>query len=429
MGVGLAAAAALVALFRAGASAWGRSRLRDYRDATQAEWDAERARILERSRPAGEGAAQADCGASYAGMALIQLEVHPEWIRRALEADPVAPLSPELAAEIERHRPEIDAFRQAARCSHYELPEDSAWVDYGPMHPVWHANRAILLEGRWLAARGDTRGAMDRYLTVAKIGSDLSAGSVLAGLIGIQDAGRAYRSAAALVAGAPRLSAAELAELDRALEERGRHLPLLADVLRKERLSLHKVAMNLADGRPLPNEILPLAPSTGYLALTLVLPTSAVFGRALPPDDARLRAAEQIARDAQRDASQVARLQEVAIDSRTVETTGLDAMLRAERLQRTARQDCALRASYLLARAAVEAERAYADGGYPEALRTLPQDPCGTRPLVYSRSPGGDGYTLSSVGENGKADGPRAAGGRASGGDDIVVARQGSNVL
>ncbi|WP_438000288.1 hypothetical protein WMF26_11100 [Sorangium sp. So ce185] len=430
MGIGLAATAALLALFRAGASAWGQSRLRDYRDATRAEWDAERARIRERSRPAGEGAAQEDCGASYARTASIQLDVHPEWIKRALEAGPGAPLSPELAAEIERRRPEIDAFRQTARCSRYELPDDSAWIDYGPIHPVWHANRAVLVQGRWLEAKGDTRGALDRYLTVAKVGADLSAGSAIAGLIGIHDAERAYRRAAALVAGAPRLPAAELAELDRALEERGRHLPRLADVLRRERLHLRQMAMRLSDGGPLPEEELrPLAPSTGARALTAVLPMAAVFGHALPPLDAQLRAAEQMALDAQRDSSQVTRFQEVAADSLAADVTGLGAMLDAEHLQRTARRDCALRASYLLARAAVQAERAYADGGYPEALRTLPQDPCGTGPLVYERSPGGDGYTLSSVGENGTVDGPRAAGGAAGDSDDIVVTRRGSDVL
>lgn len=69
------------------------------------------------------------------------------------------------------------------------------------------------------------------------------------------------------------------------------------------------------------------------------------------------------------------------------------------------------------------------DGRYPEALPDLAQDPCGTGPLEYRRSPDGDGYTLSSVGANGKADGPRIAGSRGGDSDDIVVARRGANVL
>ncbi|XYI00616.1 hypothetical protein ACMHYB_12995 [Sorangium sp. So ce1128] len=397
--------------------------------ATEAEWDAERARVHERSQPARAGAAPTGCGASYARTAMIRIDVHPETVERALEAGPGAPLAPELLAEIERHRPEIDAFRQAARCSHYELADDSAWVDYGELYPLVPANRALLLEGHELAAKGDTRGALDRYLTVAKAGADMSVGSSVAGLVGMHNAARAYRGVAALVAGAPRLPAAELAELDQALAERGRHLPLLADVLRKERLHLRKAAMSLSDGGDLVKERPPLPQSTAVFALTAVFPKDAVFGHALPLIDARLRSAEQIARDAQRDLSRSARFQEIAIDSVAVDATELGDLLNAERLQELAGRDCALRASYLLARAAVEAERAYGDGGYPVALRSLAQDPCGTGPLVYSRSPGGEGYTLSSVGANGKADGPRAADGWTRGSDDIVITRREADVL
>ncbi|XXY47114.1 hypothetical protein WME91_44640 [Sorangium sp. So ce269] len=429
LGAGLAATAALVVVFRAGASAWGQSRLRDHRIATEAEWDAERARVRERSRPAGVGAPPAGCGASYARTEAIQIDAHPERVRRAIEAEPGAPLAPELLAEIERHRPEIDAFRQAARCSHYELADDSAWVDYGELYPLMWANRAVLLEGYELAAKGDERGALDRYLTVAKVGADLSVGSTLAGLLGIHDAAHAYRSVAALVAGAPRIPAAELAELDQALAQQGSHLPLLADVLRKERLHLRKAAMSLSDGGDFARERSPLPQSTAGLALTTVFPEDAVFGHAIPLVDARLRSAEQIARDAQRDLSRSARFQEVAIDSVAADVTALGGLLDAERLQYLAGRDCALRASYLLARAAVEAERAYGDGGYPVALRSLAQDPCGTGPLVYKRSPGGEGYTLASVGANGKAEGPRAVDSWTPGSDDSIVTRREADVL
>lgn len=427
LGFGLAATAAVFVLFRAGASAWGQSRLRDYRDSSEADWNAERARLRERSQPAGEAAARAGCGASYATMARIPqgADLSPVW--RAVAAGPDAPLAPEVLALIERYRPEIEALRQAARCSHHEPAEGSAWVDHGDMYPVWAASRLLLVEGDALAAKGDARGALDRYLTLAKVGADMAAGSSLAARIGAHAAAHGYQGVAALVAGAPRLPAAELAELDQALAERGRHLPLLADVLRKERLALRAAAMRLSDGGALPEETAPGAQSLGALALTRVLPTEAVFAQALPPLDARLRSAEQIARDAQRDPSHAGRLQEVAADSLGIEASGLGSLLDPESLSHFAQQDCALRASYLLARAAVQAERSYAGGGYPEALPDLAQDPCGTGPLVYRRSPDGDGYTLSSVGKNGTTGGPRVGGDRRAGdGDDIVVTRRGA---
>ncbi|WP_437736025.1 hypothetical protein [Sorangium sp. So ce1335] len=428
VGVGIAATAALIVIFRAGASAWGESRLRDYRDATEAEWNAERAAIRERSRPAGEDGALQGCGSSYASLPVIQLDAHPLMRERALEAGPGAPLPPALLAEIERHRPAMDDFRHAARCSHYEPAEDSAWVDYGPEGRFISLSQLVLIEGHGLVAKGDVRGALDRYLAVAKVGADMSAGSTIAGLIGTGYAARAYRAVAALVAGAPRLHAAELADLDEALAERGRHLPLLADALRKERLRLRESAMRLIDTGDVPDRLPSHVRSIGAIALTTVLPESALLGHALPRTDAWLRGAEQIARDAQRDASRSARFHELAIDPLVADASELGAMADAEQLQRFAGRDCAARASYLLARAAVEAERSYADGVYPEALRSLAQDPCGTGPLVYRRSPSGDGYTLSSVGDDGTADRPRAAGGTGAS-DGIVITRRGASVL
>ncbi|WP_437492443.1 hypothetical protein WME75_18045 [Sorangium sp. So ce1014] len=426
MGFGLAATAAVFVLFRAGASAWGQFRLRDYRDSSEADWNAERARLRERSQPAGEAAAEAGCGASYATMARIprDADLGPAW--RAIDAGPGVPLSPEVLALVERYRPELDALRQAARCSHHEPAEGSAWVDHGDLLPVWKANRLLLVEGHGLAAKGDARGALDRYLTLAKIGADMAAGSSLAARIGAQAAAHGYLGVADVVAGVPRLPAAELAELDQALAERERHLPSLPDVIRKERLALREVAMRLSDGRALPEEIPPATQSFGARALTLVLPTEAMFGQALPLLDARLRTAERIARDAQRDPSQTARLREVAADSLAVEATWDSTLLNPESLSHFAGQDCALRASYLVARTAIQVERAYSDGRYPEALPDLAQDPCGTGPLVYRRSPDGHGYTLSSVGENGTNGGPRVARERrVGGGDDILVARRG----
>ncbi|KYF67244.1 hypothetical protein BE11_08425 [Sorangium cellulosum] len=428
--VGLAATAALLVVVRTGASGWGQSRLREYLDATQAEWDAERARIRERSRPAGEGGAQQRCGASYASLSGIEMQAHPEKIMRAIEAGPGARLSPELLAEIERHRPEMDAFRQAARCSHHELTDDSAWVEHGPVWRFMSVSRLALIEGHELAAKGDVRGALDRYLTVAKVGADMSAGSLIDGLVGMQNATHAYRAVAALVAGAPRLHAAELADLDQALAERGRDLPLLADGLRKERLRLRRAVMSLIDTGALPEQLPPeVRRPLGTIALTTVLPESALVGHALPRMDAWLRGAEQIARDAQRDVSRSARFQEIAIDSLAVDATELNPAMSAEVLQDLAGRDCALRTSYLVARATVEAERAYADGAYPEALRSLAQDPCGRGPLVYRRSPNGEGYTLSSVGDDRDAGGPRAAGGAPRENDSIVITRRGASVL
>ncbi|XYH95583.1 hypothetical protein ACMHYB_48585 [Sorangium sp. So ce1128] len=429
MGLGLAATAALFTVFRSGASAWGRSRIGDYRDTTEVDWEAERARIRERSRPAGGGAAGADCAASYATLPRIPAGGDVGELSRAAEAGPGAPLSPAILAAVERYRPEIDALREAARCSRYELTDGSAWVDYGDVHPVWRAGILVAVEGHLLAARGDAPGALDRYLTLAKVGADMSAGSSLAGRVGSQAAKRAYSGVAALVAGAPRLPAAELAALDRTLAERGHHLPLLSDVLRKERLELRKAAISLSDRGALPEPTLPFEQSTDLRALTLVFSTDAVFGRALPLLDARMRRAEQIAVDAQRDPSQVMRFQEVAPDSLVAEATALGIVQHPDNYQHVAGLDCALRASHLLARTAVKAERAYMDGRYPEVLPDLAQDPCGTGPLEYRRSPDGDGYTLSSVGANGKADGPRVAGSRGGDSDDIVVARRGANVL
>ncbi|WP_437971434.1 hypothetical protein WMF04_19950 [Sorangium sp. So ce260] len=426
MGFGLAATAAAFVLFRAGASAWGRFRLRDYQDSSAADWNAERARLRERSQRAGEAAAGAGCGASYATMARIPRDADLGTAWRAFDAGPGVPLSPEVLALVERYRPELDALRQAARCSDHEPAEGSAWVDHGDLLPVWKASRLLLVEGHGLAAKGDARGALDRYLTAAKIGADMAAGSGLAVRIGAQAAERGYLGVAELVAGAPRLPAAELAELDLALADRGRHLPLLPDVIRKERLALREVAMRLSDGGALPEESPPAAQSLGALALTWVLPTEAVFSLALPLLDAQLRSAEQIARDAQRDPSHAGRLPEVAADSLAIDATWRSPLLDPESLPHFAGQDCAMRASYLLARTAVQAERAYSDGGYPEALPDLAQDPCGTGPLVYRRSPDGHGYTLSSVGENGTTGGPRVARERrVGGGDDIIVARRG----
>ncbi|WP_437691376.1 hypothetical protein [Sorangium sp. So ce176] len=430
LSVGLAATAALILVVRTGASVWSQSRLREYREATQAEWDAERAQIRERSRPAGEGSAQQHCGASYASLSGIQMQAHPEKIKRAIEAGPGAPLSPDLLADIERHRPEMDAFRQAARCSHYELTEDSAWVEYGPEWRFMSVSRLALIEGHELAARGDVRGALDRYLTVAKVGADMSAGSLIAGLVGMQNATHAYRAVAALVAGAPRLHAAELADLDQALAERGRNLPLLADALRKERLRLRKAVMSLIDTGALPDQLPPeVRRPIGAIALRTVLSDSILVGHALPRMDAWLRDAEQIARQAQRDVSQSARVQEIAFDSLAFYATELNPTMSAELLQDLAGRDCALRTSYLVARATVEAERAYADGVYPEALRSLAQDICGIGPLVYRRSPSGEGYTLSSVGDDGNADGARAAGGTTREDVGIVITRRGASVL
>ncbi|WP_437820045.1 hypothetical protein [Sorangium sp. So ce1078] len=426
MGFGLAATAAVFVVFRAGASAWGKSRLRDYRDSSEADWNAERARLGERSQLAGEAAARAGCGASYATMARIprDADLGPAW--RAFDVRPGVPLSPEVLAVVERYRPELDALRQAARCSHHEPAEGSAWVDHGDLLPVWKASKLLLVEGHGLAAKGDARGALDRYLTLAKVGADMAAGSSLAARIGAQAATHGYLGVAELVAGAPRLPTAELAGLDQALADRGRHLPLLPDVLRKERLALREVATRLSDGRALPEESPPAAQSLGALALTWVLPAEAVFSQALPLLDAQLRSAEQIARDAQRDPSHAGRLREVAADSLAIDVTWRSPLLDPESLAHFAGQDCAMRASYLLARAAIQAERAYSDSGYPEALPDLAQDPCGTGPLVYQRSPDGHGYTLSSVGENGTNGGPRVASERrVGGGDDIIVARRG----
>ncbi|WP_437296540.1 hypothetical protein [Sorangium sp. So ce426] len=425
LGVGLAATAALLVLFRAGASAWGQSRLRDYVDATEAEWDAERAQIRERARAAREGSAGEDCGASYARIPMIPLSPLSQMVEQAMEAGPSAPLSPELLAVLERQRPALDAFRQAARCSHVELAKDEPLGDLAPVWPALSASRLVLIEGHALAARGDARGALDRYLTVAKVSADMSAGSHTAVVSSAFAATPAYRGIAALVAGAPRLAPAELAELDRALAERGRHLPLLSDAIRKERLDLRKTAVGLSEGGTSAEEIPFRVTSASALSLTLVLPADAVFGEGIPQLDARLRRAEQIALDAQRDPSQIGRFRELANDSLAADATPFGSFRDPEFLQDLARRDCALRASYLLARAAVEAERAYTDGGYPEALPALAQDPCGTGPLVYRKSPDGGGYSLFSVGKDGKAGGPRAENGRISEGDDLVVTRRG----
>ncbi|WP_437669109.1 hypothetical protein [Sorangium sp. So ce131] len=429
LGFGLAAAAALFGLFRVGAAAWGQSRLRDYRDAAEAEWDAARAQIREGSGPAGEGAAGDGCVASYARTPNVQHGIYNTLMKQALDAGPGAPLSPKLVAEIERHRPEMDAFRQAARCSHYELADDVAWVDYAPVHPILFTSRMVVIEGYGLAAKGDVRGALDRYLTVAKVGEDMSAGLTIANLVGSDAAQHAYLGIAALAAGAPRLSEAELAAVDRELEGRGRHLPLLSEALHNERLRLRKEAMSPSVLEPLPEHVPPPEPSTGVAALGLLFPTEAVLGHVLPLLDVRLRRAEQIARDAERDPAAAARFQEVATDPLAIEATGLAFVLDPEQLQRLARRHCRLRASYLLARAAIAAERAHADGRYPEALPAVAQDPCGTGPLVYSRSPDGRGYTLSSVGENGKADGPREGGGATGDNDDLVVTRHRGDVM
>lgn len=429
LGFGLAATAALFMVFRTGASAWGRARIGDYLDTSEVDWESERARIRERSRPAGDGAARADCAASYATLPRIPAGDDLDELARAANAGPGAPLSPAVVAAVERYRPEIDALREAARCSRYELTDGSAWVDYGDVHPVWRAGFLVEAEGHTLAARGDAPGALDRYLTLAKVGEDMSAGSSFAGIVGGRAASRAYLGVAALVASAPRLPAAELAALDQTLAERGRHLPLLSDVLRKERLGLRKAAISLRDQGALPGRPPPVEQPTDLRALTLVFSTEAVFGRALPLLDARLRAAEQVALDAQRDPSQVLRFPEVASDSLATEASALDIVQHPDNYQHVAGLDCALRAAHLLARTAVKAERAYMDGRYPEALPDLAQDPCGTGPLEYRRSPDGDGYTLSSVGANGKADGPRIAGSRGGDSDDIVVARRGANVL
>ncbi|AUX44517.1 uncharacterized protein SOCE26_059810 [Sorangium cellulosum] len=429
LGLGLAAAAALFGLFRVGAAAWGESRLRAYREATEAEWNAARARIHERSGPAGEGAARDGCVASYARTTNPELGIYNMLVKQALDAGPGAPLPPKLVPELERRRPELDAFRQAARCSHYELADDVAWVDYTPVHPILFTSRLVVIEGHGLAAKGDVRGALDRYLSVAKVGEDMAAGPMIAGIIGSDAARHAYVGIAALTAGAPRLAEAELAAVDRELAERGRRLPLLAEALHKERLQLRKEAMSPRIQGALPDHVSSPALSPGVVALTVLFPTEAVFGHVVPMMDARLRRAEQIARDAERAPSAAARFQEVATDALVTEATWLGGILDPEQLQRLARRDCALRASYHLARAAIAAERAHADGRYPEALPSLAQDPCGTGPLVYSRSPDGTGYTLSSVGENGQADGPREGGGATGESDDLVITRRGSYAM
>lgn len=422
------AALGALALLRVGGDLWGRAALRAYDARWEKEASAERARRLAADRPVLRGPGLDEDAAPRYEAVLERL--HAEGKREPSQADlfaldaaashgPFAPVPARVREIAAARAQDVAEIRAATACRRSGLGRE---VTLGgsapglPRTPLRWIFASLIVACHEHAQRGELGEAASCYLDGARFASDVSAGSLLEGLLALRSE-EAALTALGRLALSQKLDGATLARVER---ERARLEPFrvsVADATRGSRLLLGRMQQTLAEH---PEEVGLRAPPI----LPWLVPYRALAAGGVAAADALYR--EREAALAADDAAAVARLAARAESQvasslnpirRTLSGMELDGSDLTPRLLVLSRRGLAF---FRLVEAAValEAQRLSA-GRYPrEAEARLPADPYAAGASLRFASDG-PGLRLWSVGADG-----RDEQGNAKGQADVVLARE-----
>jgi len=376
------------------AAEWGRRSLRAYGEIWKNDVAAERARVAERRLPVLQGPPLDENAAARYTTILEQLD--PGEIKPLFTAAKVlaGTLPPETSAVLAKHRGEIQEIEKALRCTRCDWATKFE-QGYDAPQPSFLGLRflvnLLLVDARERVASGDVRGGVMRCLETIRLTTDDGTSGIFFQVIcAVADQRRALVELGQLVAtGRPEVP---LDEIENALAELEPYAPTIADAFRAERLLLGGSMTQPLGDHP------------------------AVLARGANEVDSVLREAERAA--STNDPADRARVsQRVKGESSWSNPIAAGVLSTPDAL---ILEGAELRAMYRLVRTAVVLEKAFrATGQFPES-QELSLDPCcaPSGHLHYRRASEGMGYTLWSVGKNGRDDGGQSGSVEK---DDLVI--------
>ena len=415
------AAAALIACWLGGRlvlDAWGGRMFAAYKPVAVAEIAAERQRIAADRRPVLFGAPIDDNAADrYRRLTLTVLNKLKDTEARsgigtAVRDGPGKPRSAEVARWVELCRPELQALREAARCTRCDW--HFAW-ERGPAAPIpsllgaRQAANLLVIEGHQRAEAGDVAGAIERDLEVVRMGSDYeSSGALIGSLIALALERTGTEALLQLVATDGLASQPAWDEVQTKLDLLEPRLASVSVGYRGERLDYvgwgsfmsgdYLVALVQPNLRPI------LAK-----ALDLFYPIRFVVADSLRTRTAMLRELEEANELADR--REAIRLGQAASD-RALRSRNPLVRIAVPSLARARESQDLATARFRILRAAIQLEKMWQkEGRYPASAAAidLPIDPFAyPAKLHYASLADGRGYKLWSVGLNGKDDGGNA---------------------
>lgn len=344
--------------------------------------------------------------------------------RAALDGDPEALASPEIAAWLESNQRALEAFREASRFDakgwDYSSPDGSLLQVLLPtLSPTRKLGRASVIDGRKHALAGEPIEAAERYLDALAAGAHVGAGmTIIENLVGIAVQSAAADAMLDLQADAPE-DALDYAELVAAAEAAYRAPRPVVETIQGERAFFLDTTQRLWKPDPRTGEhVFDKEYAIQFLsAIGIEEQDPAALAEELSLVDFEDAVAQGNAYwDKMTQAATLpypaARQRFDALDQWRMDTAETDPFTRAfapalgRYLLNATRAECKRRGTLLATRANAYYQE---HGEYPPSLAVLGQDDVTTDPFsnaafVYLRDPDG-GFTLYSVGEDGLDDG------------------------
>lgn len=325
----------------------------------------------------------------------------------ALRSSLGTPSSPEVTQALETHQPELQALREAVRCTHCDWR--FAWErGFNAPLPNFLGTRlaADLLgnEARQHAVAGDLAGAVERDLEVIRMGCDYeSSGALIGVLIAFAVEGNGIDALLQVVTDGGLPVSPDWDLIGSKLDILEPHLAALSVGYRGERLAYVGWEPLVAKD---PSRFLawPSEPNALDRAFDLVVPSRFMVADSVRIMNATLREAEW-ANDLA-DPREAKRLTKAAFDRALPSLNPMVQMGLPSLAHARASQDF-VTARLRLLRAAIQLEKRWQqEGRYPGNVADLPIDPFAyPAKLHYMSLADGKGYRIWSVGLNGKDDG------------------------
>jgi hypothetical protein len=424
----------LVLLFAAivvGLDRWGRSKIAEYEPVWRQRIADLRAAAAARRMPVLHRAPR-DENAATLEKAIMEREkargdkANTRGLGDAASASPYAPIGPTAAAELDARRADVDELRAALACTRCDLEAEYEKGFEMPLPPLLAARNlanALVVTGHERAQAGDLAGAAERYLDAQRFGADIAQGTLIAGMIGIAISNSALGALGKLVTEAPPGAALPLDAIAGGLDALSPHLPSAPTILEGERLFIGSTAVFLNEKSAgelltLGSELSSGGPSVGDRIFAVIVPFRAVVANAIPVYEGTMD--DLIASAKITDDREARRKRHQESQARAAGSWNPIVAIGVPNLEKAIERTFETRARLEVLRLALALERRRAvEGRYPASLPDADRvvDPCaGPARLSYEVLGEGNGYRISSAGENGKDD--------KGAGDDIVLERK-----
>ena len=398
----------------AGAYVWAGWGIARFEQAWRAEIAAERAAAADKRRPVLRGEPRPGVNAAPEYEVLIA-KIYADSsatgaLTQAAKAPP-GPLEASVATDLDRHRAQVAAVREAVRADRCDWKiewERGAEIRLPKLVPACRLADLLIIQGHERALAGDARGAAERYLEAARFAADMGeAAGLISVNFGAAISDRAYEAVGRLV-GHGALGAEGLAAVEREIGLLDAALASVAAKLRHERLAITAQMLRIGgvmDVRETLKVVTPvgetpsiwplLLPSRVFVALTwpeyerVLREFEAAV--ALPDRDARAARLAALRREAEASWNPIVAMSAPSGDAKFG--------IAADR--------ASARRAIVLAAAAVaryKLEKGVFPASLGETMAAPPRDPFGPGPVLYQRATDGASARVASLGTTDKGE-------------------------